>query len=238
MATARALKFADQRTKDIVVGYCKSAQTILTSKHPDNSFYLIPIHITNICLAYYFIIEQFIECGNEHIQITNQRRTIYNPPTGYWDTAYGTFEIDCNDEINKNAIFRWTFDIENNGNYCNAIGIDETKRKWVNDHFKIQEDTSNYSYIADGQCYESYIPLPHGPKYKNGDRIIMELNMMDKTLIYYKYKQSDDIEKKSKSESIACKVTHVGTKDVKYCLAVYLWQSGEITLTDFEIRSA
>ena len=243
MATARALKIADQRTKDVVAGYCKDVQTILTSENPNNSFYIIPTQIRNICLAYYFVMEQFIECGNKYIRFTNERRTIYNPlVTGSWDTAYGTFEIDCNEEINKNVIFAWTFDIEDNGDDCNAIGIDETKRKWVNNYFKIKAGTVNYAYIADGTAYASAVGLSPGINgyvhYGKGDMILMELNMKNKTLIYYKYKRSEVIDENKKANAIARKFENVNTENVTYCLAVYLWKSGYITLTDFQIREA
>ena len=186
--------------------------------------------------------EQFIECGNNYIEFTNERTT-YNPTmTGSWDTAYGTFEIDCNEKFNENKVFSWTFDIENNGDDCNAIGIDETKRKWVNDYFKIKAETINYAYISDGYAYASAVGLSPGLNgyvhYDKGDMILMELNLKDKTLIYYKYKQSEIIDENKKVNAITCKFDNVNTQNVTYCLAVYLWKSGYITLTDFQIREA
>ena len=222
-----ALKFADQNSKDIVSGYCKEIEKSLISKQ------IIPKYIIDICLAYYLIIERFIECGNKYIKFDQERRSITNP-VSKWDTAYGTFEIDCNDKLNIHKLYRWTFDIYNNGYGCNSIGIDETKRKWVNAYFKFQKDTINYSYTANGVSDSSKKRQSENlESYKNGDRIIMVLNMDDQTLIYYKCKQSEEDEINKRE---VCKFENVKTKDVKYCMAVYIWHCGSVKLINFCIE--
>ena len=101
MATKKAQQYADQTTK-IYYWFCKNIDII------------VPTQIIDIILAYYFIIEHFVECGNNWIKFSDERRTIYNPDSN-WDTAYGAFEIDCDQKYNKNKIFIWKFDIHNNG---------------------------------------------------------------------------------------------------------------------------
>ena len=125
MTTTAAIELADSTTKSIVYGYCLIIQKLLTNKHNDNTFYIIPTHIIHICLSYYFIAEQFIKFGNKYIQFLEEGTTIESPEDAQYDTAYGLYEIDCNDPSNANKLFRWKFDIYDDADRCNAIGIDE-----------------------------------------------------------------------------------------------------------------
>eukprot|EP01084_Bolivina_argentea_P114845 204377_1 len=235
--TLKAIKKADQRIINIVYGYCRNIQKLLSSKQ------MIPTQIIDICLLYYMTVEAFhSRCGNKFIQFSDQDKTIYNPKgTGNFDTAYGIFEIDCDDKLNANKIFKWTFYIHNDGKQCNAIGIDETKRKWVNELFKTKRSTVNY-------CYDGFRPHAskgirasrYGKKYEIGDTIVMVLNIKQQTLIYYKIEQYSDIDKvslneKNLNEYCMCRFDEIITKNVKYCLAINLWKSGKITLIDFQI---
>ena len=58
MATQRVSQLADQITKDVISGYCREAQTLLASEQ------IVPVQITQIILAFYYIIERFVDRGN------------------------------------------------------------------------------------------------------------------------------------------------------------------------------
>ena len=238
-ATSKALELADANTKSTVYGYCRIIQQLLASKHNDNPFYVIPIGIIHIVLSYYFIIEQFIECGNKYIVISDEKRRTVHNPKAHWDTAYGTFRINCDDKMNKDKIFKWILNVDNDGSRCVTIGIDETKRKWINSHFKMKKDSINYAYNADGTGYASHMRANVCERthvsYGAGDRITMILNIMDKTLIFYKCKQTMP---ETEMGGQVCKFISVRTNAVEYCLAVYLWHKGKISIIDFVVESA
>ena len=123
----------------LLFGYCKNIGKVLK----DN---LVPMDVIEICFAYYFVKESFYECGNNHIVFTNDDMTITNKE-GEHDAGYGTFEIDCNDERNKYKIFKWTFLIHSNHSILSvSLGIDETKRKWVNSCADAEKGTIKYTY--------------------------------------------------------------------------------------------
>ena len=60
----------------------------------------------------------------------------------------------------------------------------------------------------------------------------MELNLKDKRLSF-RYIKSNDIMKWGK---LIAKIDDIKTENVKYCLAVYLWREGKVTLTNFEME--
>ena len=211
---AKAKKLADQETKNIIAGYCRESQQLLTSHHLNDTFYIIPLQIIHIILSYYFIFEQFVPFGNRHIKFSDDGRIIENP-TANFDTAYGTFEIDCNDKINQNKIFMWMFYISNTAESCNSIGIDQTSRRFVNHSFRTRDGT--YSL-------DLYEPV------KAGDTIKMVFNVSQQTLKFYKCESKESKEKEIKA------IQNIQTKDVKYVMAVYLWYRGKIELIDFTIR--
>ena len=54
-------------------------------------------------------------------------------------------------------IFRWTLFVHNHAMRCISIGIDETKRKCVNDHPDRQTETISYRLNSDTCSYISQI---------------------------------------------------------------------------------
>ena len=202
--------------------------------------YVVPVEIISICLGYLFCIteaERFAECGNHSILFSNGRKTIFTPQAGQWDTAYGTFEINCDRYQEK--IFRWTLYIENNGGNCSAIGIDESSRKWTDDIFKNHPETYNYSLTADGKAEGQFQAETTGEGFDAGDTLILELNVKGRTLTYYKYHKVGYVKIGSPTAFI-CKYQNIKSYYgcyKTYCLAVYLWRKGKVTLTNFEIKS-
>ena len=131
-----AVDECDAETRDTVFGFIRDIQRCLEDKDTHKRtilFSVIPDHVIHLCLAFYFIVEEdsFIECGNNHIVISKECKSIANKDS-HWDTAYGAFEIDCDRAENKVRVFRWTFEVHNHAHNCISIGIDETQRKWVN----------------------------------------------------------------------------------------------------------
>ena len=103
--------------------------------------------------------------------------------------------------------------------------------------FKTKHQTINYAFDGSGWAYRP-VETNTGKhrcapgKIKTGDRLIMTLNIKDKTLIYHTHKHSED----EANMIEACKIKEIKTENIKYNLAVYLWRSGKITLTDFSIQ--
>ena len=84
-------------------------------------------------------------------------------------------------------IFRWTLEVHNYASNCISIGIDETKRQWVNDYPDRKTETVSYRLNADSVPYGigkrmtvSDMERNGGPQ--TGDTVEMELDLKQKTL--------------------------------------------------------
>lgn len=77
MATDRAPQIADQTSKDIANGFCKTVQLILIKKHPDDAFYIIPQCIIDICLSYSLLTEREMSLI-EMVDVLHQYRIEHN----------------------------------------------------------------------------------------------------------------------------------------------------------------
>ena len=126
------------KCKSLVTAYARNMERKLLLDHAvngNNAFWHVPSQIIQLCIAYYYYCDRFIECGNKSIKLLNGGQTIANSdPNLDGDTAYGEFEIDCRDERTQNMAFRWTLYIHNAASDCISIGIDESKYLWINDN--------------------------------------------------------------------------------------------------------
>ena len=137
-------------------------------------------------------------------------------------------------------IFRWTLEVHNYASNCISIGIDETKRQWVNDHPDQKTKTVAYRLNADSTPYRkgqhvlpSEMQRNGGPQ--TGDTVEMEFDLKQKTLTYHRTKsKGESLEDKERM----CQFIDVQTENVKYCLSIYLWHHGKITMTEFKIEEA
>ena len=222
-------KSCDIKTRDLVFGFVKDIQKSVQQ--------IIPVHIINICLAFYLIIERFIECGNKYIKISEDGKKATNEDEqdqAPWDTAYGEFEINCDDEYNKNIIFEWIIYVHNDALSCCSIGIDETKRLWVNQSGEDQNGTVHYNLRTDGNFYScqggQFQVKHHGYFYGAGHTIIMHFDVGDKTLTFYKSESSELDDKKE-----IFKMDEIKTDGVKFCLACYIWRRGCFELKGFNL---
>ena len=231
MASQRAFQLADQITKNIISGYCRDAQQSLGSDQ------IIPIQIVQVILAFYYIVERFVECGNERIVFHDEGMRIVNG-TNEYDSAYGVFEIDCDKEkemsqISKHRLFKWVFDIIKDGQRCVTIGIDETKREGINLRFHERHESVNYSFRAGRLIYRKLPNLLYRNKevnhgYYAGDSLTMILNLKEKALYYHV--------KTKENEAKMIIIKDIETENVTYCAAVYLWGGAEVRLTKFSVE--
>lgn len=218
----------DDISKDVVSGYCRIIQHLLTSNNSD-TINIIPEYITNICLAYYFNLEVFAgslinkrEYADDDIKHSNHTRTIghiYGQRTRL-NILYGTFIIDCDEDWYKNKIFNWYIKIEKEGNGSVAVGLQA-----------FGEDTNDYMYNAKGQTLVSGIfDGINDEVYSEGDTLIMELNINDRSLIYYVCEESEDDGKES------CAFYNMKMDGVKFKLAINLCKNSCVSLTNFSIE--
>ena len=228
-AAAKANKVCDYKTRHLVCGFVRSVEHGLNQ--------IIPVNIIHICLSYYLIIEGWLECGNKYISISEDGQTITNKGAGStpYDTAYGKFEIDCDQEMkgvnDKYNVFEWTFFIHNDAWTCVSIGIDEISRKWINERVDSEKGTIHYSLNSDSALYtpDSGAKVKRNKRYRTDDTIIMQLNVKRKTLIFYKQESNNNEE--------ICRVSNIKTDGMKYCIASYLWNTGCIEIKEFNIKS-
>ena len=222
-------KACDDKTRNLVNGFVRNIGNTLTQ--------IIPINIIHICLSYYFIIEQWMECGNKYISISSDGKTIKNDGAGSgpWDTAYGTFEIDCDEEIklNKGTIFEWIFYIHNYGMNCISLGIDETERRWINTSIDGEEGTTHYTLNSDSQLHttDAAADANRNRGFKTGDTVIMQLNVKERSLTYYKRPKGT-----INSDEIICEVKNIKITGMRYCIASYLWRTGCVEIKEFNMK--
>eukprot|EP01084_Bolivina_argentea_P316501 548655_1 len=118
MSTLQKLKNVDKITHEIVFGYVHQIESLL-----QNHNIVIPSGIINLCLLYYWIMEEFDDSlHGEHITISNQNRNIIKCKL-QWKTAFGTFIIDSNKYPNSNIT--WTLKMKSDHNGAFSIGIVE-----------------------------------------------------------------------------------------------------------------
>ena len=227
--------------KHLVSGYCRDIEKMLLSDHAkdeNNAFCHIPSQIVQLCIEFYYYTDRFIECGNKSIVLLDGGKTITNLES-VWDTAYAEFEIDCDDEQNQNMIFQWTLFIHHEAQRCISIGIDESKRLWINDYPDRMTGTVSYRLNSNsgGVPYRKGKDVPRkerningGPPYTN-DTVELELNIKERTLTYSKVKV-DNGEKMQ-----IYQFQNVETKNLKYCLSIYMWYQGKITIKDFKMQN-
>ena len=70
MTSPAFIKECDDISRHLVFGFIRDIE-----KYIDQ---IIPVHIINICLSFYYIIETFLECGNKYIKISDDGKTITN----------------------------------------------------------------------------------------------------------------------------------------------------------------
>ena len=194
-----------------------------------------PNAIIHLIIGYYpQWIERFKDCGNRSIVISEDGLTVENrTKNDVGDTVYGYYEIDCDYPRNKNKVFRWTLYIQDYGWNRISIGIDEAKRQYVNDDANYKSDTISYrlhsdgSRIRNGERQEPYRKgKDRGPKGRQ--TVEMELDLKQKQLMFCTVDENDG------GRILMCSFKDIRIRNVQYCLSIYLWHRGKITLKKFE----
>ena len=229
------IKKVDQRTKSIINGFMKEAQSLLPFQ--DNSYYNIPDLVFMITILYYFNPEYFSVHGRN--MELNENKDIMGSHGGR-NTVYGNIVITKKDR----GKFIWTFKlIEPKENVIMTIGIDSSNKAFVNDRFYC----SGYGHVFYG--YQSYSEFDTGSlmmrssevekqSWKDTDQgyeygviysdtesqVKMELNMDDKTLKYYV---------NGKDQGIAFQ-NICFENDEKYSMCISLDEPMSVRLLDFK----
>ena len=223
-------------TSKIVYGYCWDIQNSLKSDH---KIIIIPTELIDICLAYVFIFEHFVGkyplSNDDNNKLTTVARSINasHCEDHLWHTTRGAFIIDCNDELNENSVFSWTFDIHNIGSESDqllSIGIEDKEALITAFAYDAKGDAQYHPRIWNRTSGGHSFVTTGG--YNKGDRISMAFDVYHRSLNYYKHQRSDSKDGIETRQRIY-KSVGIHKSDAKYCLAVNLHNPASITLVDF-----
>ena len=181
---------------------------------------IIANDVINLCIEYYHEKrEKFKHFNSENYKLSNGDMTICK--TGGWmstSTVYGTICIDSS----LSMMHKWILKIKHMDKYSGAIGIgiDETKyfRKDYGSFDYECRKTKLYGIWNDGTRVNSN-GVWDNIKYKTGDIIIMELDLLDenKTISFAK---NNDVKK------IAFEKVLIG-ENITYCMTVCCLEPGD-----------
>ena len=155
-------KNVDNKTINIVFGFIRRCQMLLPNNNP---LYNIPSLVEHLCICYYWIREYFTSHGN--IITLNENKNIAISKGDMWDTntVYGNIDID-----DKPKLYIWLIKLYSK-TYSAYFGLDSSNKQFCNDDF------SQYQH----NCSEFY-----GKTERNENDVIkMELNVLNKTLVFY-----------------------------------------------------
>lgn len=224
----KQIKSINQIDKDIVIGYIKNEQKLLTLSISPNK---IPMGISYLCILFYYEDDCFNkdQCAKEmEIDETNSIVAIKQSGGGF-KKALGAMDIfDRNDGISR--IYSWTFKIlDHKPDMAQVIyiGIDS------NDKSKNESSLNIVSYALGTETRTAGFTMDNGSykniflewKYGKGDEIKMELNMEEKTLRYW-----------INNENIDCVLQDIDfAKNMKYNMCVCAAMDGlSLQLLNFE----
>eukprot|EP01084_Bolivina_argentea_P134831 237702_1 len=208
MSLKRVENNIDEKTKNIVFGFIRLS----------NPKIIIPVEICGICALFYYIkiIEKFnVSVFNKISSSDKENNKIYDivridlsNSSGYekhWATVHADVIIDP--KLNPNCIAEWT--IKNTFDHC-QIGI--------------QKSFCNNGLID----YKWYCHDRKG-KFGKGDVIKMQLNVPNRTLIFWKNGELSVI----KHENIALKQYHLTIKFNTKTLSI---DHDNVQLMDFNVE--
>ena len=227
MSLVQKCKSIDQISKHLTYGYIREATKNIT-------YTTIPIMIPYICLLYYYLVpEKFIKgCGlqiyssdKKDAHKSNVVKTCDR--THVWHNAHGSVIINA--AKNPNAVAIWTLKVNKCKDSSNfIIGIHSVFDK---NSVEYGKGDNRYGWWGSGYKIVNGIALSRTvDTFENGDVITMELNIPDKTLLFYKNK------KRSKNFTI----DHIDVT-ATYHLVVRLFRSmfasGIVSIIDFDIKN-
>eukprot|EP01084_Bolivina_argentea_P223569 378251_1 len=244
----RIIKHTDPTTRDIVFGFIRDIQALLSKN------IIVPSEIVYMCLLYFYNVEYFTTHGSD-MSIHDNGQIVKHHATGYYydadvndgNTVYGNLEINPNDYIKCIWIFKM---IKLSTDAMIAIGLASTQANtescfhgcWVNAadaewvRSEPEEDCVNVSYayqkcdndilfITSIDGFQADSDKDYGNSDLNeGDEIKMELDIQNRTLKYYV---------NSKDQGMADDNLWFGANKT-LMMAVSINTPSEIQLTDFK----
>eukprot|EP01083_Nonionella_stella_P152559 489222_1 len=187
-STSSSIPFSTmaQQNEDLVFGYLREAEIMGVN---------VPHPIYFMCLAY-FETDYFAE-GGPYIVIANEdgcSTATYTSDNYSWNSCFGHLCIDSMD----NTTHSWTFKVvesKSGGNMC--IGIDnahitdvqksELKVHGYGFHYKTKNayglKCNGVRFSGNSTNYQNE-DGDHGITYERGDTVVMELDLMQRTLTY------------------------------------------------------
>ena len=218
---AEKLKLVDSRTKHLVFGFIRIAQSKLLNENKIKIFLNIPPLISYICLLYYFIGDYFDVLGDS-IELSKDKTVITKTESSGWSNSnYGKICIDSQ----SNAIFKWYLKLNKMmDSLCDAQIFIASDCKITKCPVTWNNYSTNYYgfYIGNGERY-GYDKPYKGPYFgnkifKQGDIVCFELNLKNDYIKVYR-NDDDDL-------GILYKGINKG-QDIKYRICVSLYYKGD-----------
>eukprot|EP01084_Bolivina_argentea_P260304 439546_1 len=180
----------DENSIHLVFGYIRMHESNFFENYK-SVYYNIPTLVNHLCIFYYYIQECFSKHGSSII--LNSRGDIatlndkYNNSDEYylgeWQSVYGLIDITNK----KYKMCKWYIKILKFNPLvdCIHIGIDSSCKKHLDIGFYGASNKSyNYAYRSNGYVYkmEDSYGTKIGNGFQDGDVLIMEFNLVNKTL--------------------------------------------------------
>ena len=181
------LQYIDNESKLIVHGYIRQIEKIVISDHHE-----IPTDIKNLCLLYYFDKTEEFDKHSRLLQISSindkHNNLVEHTQNKSWYSVYGQFIVDP--ESNPYSVYKWTLKYGHvHSGSSPSIGIVGADGDLPTEKYCFMNPT-NYDYFAWESAWsglrdkENTNSLRYGSnrRPRNGDVIIMELNVTNNSL--------------------------------------------------------
>lgn len=169
----------DDRTRYGVYGWIRRASSELELGH-------IPLRIQSICILYFAVDERFEIIGRD-IKLSNDNMTATknSDSISSWKSmTYGAKEIQSKND----CIYIWEFTISSLYGHAIVIGISNKQRPNEQLHqTPMPYGEYTYGYCSDGDRFGGkYWGFgEHYTMIENGDKVTMELDLVEGRLIFY-----------------------------------------------------
>ena len=189
------VKHIRQKDKDLTFGYIRDAQSLLPNE--DNSYYNIP-EIVGFLTVLYFYLSEYFEFAANSLQLLDDKKMIKwnGNETGIVGAAYGNIRINNSTSWKKCA---WKFKIDI-ADFQSIIEIGLVSADYENGGAKFMAEAASFYVFecgdydgeynniemigknSESKCKDESIAHKDIPGLKNGDVIMMDLDLEEKTL--------------------------------------------------------
>ena len=212
----------------LVDGYIRNIQQMMTK--------IIPMSIITICYDYHGVMDYFsiagknVDISEDCLMATRKDDTLDD----YDNTSYGTKWMNSTEKM----VIKWTLrilfnevygvgifiGITNNDSFANNAFYDDGKIE-NNIYYAYQNEQQLYSSHKDDGIEPGFYVKEYGDEYGKDDIIMMELNLKEATLQYYK---------NGEPQGIACK-NIIKDENIKYKLMVSMFSERDsIQIINFQ----